>query len=75
VACDFVEIKKVPPRTLRHSFATHLLEGGADIPVIQVLLGHARPETTTVHTKGATKTIREVTSPLDLLVRREAGAG
>lgn len=76
VACDFAEIKKtVSPHTPRHSFATHLLEGGTDIRVIQVLLGHAKLETTTVYTKVATKTIQAVTSPLDLLVQREAGPG
>ena len=76
VACDFAEIKKqVSPHTLRHSFATHLLEGRTDIRVIQLLLGHAKLETTTVYTKVATKTIQSVTSPLDLLVRREAGSG
>ena len=41
----------------------------------QVLLGHAKLETTTVYTQVATKTIRDVTSPLDLLARREAGSG
>jgi len=42
---------------------------------IQVLLGHAKLETTTIYTKVATKTIQSVTSPLDLLKRREAGPG
>jgi integrase/recombinase XerD len=59
--------KRVTPHTLRHSFATHLLEQDVDIRVIQVLLGHSKLDTTALYARVATKTIRSVTSPLERL--------
>ena len=58
--------KRVSPHTLRHSFATHLLEQDVDIRVIQVLLGHSKLDTTALYARVATKTIRSVTSPLSI---------
>ena len=60
--------KRVTPHTLRHSYATHMLEGGVDIRHIQELLGHNKPETTMIYTHVTTKQLTDIKSPLDELV-------
>jgi len=66
IAAETAKIdKRVSMHTLRHSFATHLLEQKVDIRLIQVMLGHKKLETTTVYTHVATELLREVVSPLE----------
>jgi site-specific recombinase XerD len=59
--------KRVGVHTLRHCFATHLLEQKTDIRIIRVLLGHKKLDTTALYTRVAIHTIGQVTSPLDVL--------
>jgi len=61
-------IKKVSIHALRHSFATHLLEGGFDIRYIQELLGHQSTRTTERYTHVSVKDVRRIKSPLDDMV-------
>src|SRR6202158_4649319 len=72
-AAHMAEItKRVSLHTLRHSFATHLLEQNIDVRVIQVLLGHSKLDTTALYTRIATNTIRTVMSPLDRITLTQA---
>lgn len=59
--------KNVHPHTLRHSFATHLIENGYDVSNVQAILGHKSPETTLIYTHIASPTLINIKSPLDSL--------
>ena len=77
-AVDAAGIRKnVTLHVLRHSFATHLLERGTDIRIIQALLGHAQLDATARYTRVATGMIASIASPLDLLSQpsKSRGAG
>ena len=71
-ACKNANIRKrVTPHTLRHSYATHLLELGVDLRYVQSMLGHSRPETTMLYTHISTAKIQNLANPFDELVQEE----
>jgi len=72
-SCKIANISKnVTPHTLRHSYATHLLENGIDLRYIQELLGHSKPETTMLYTHVAKKDLLKIESPLDIALKNLA---
>jgi len=73
--CKIAKIYKVvTPHTLRHSYATHLLENGVDVRYIQSLLGHARPETTMIYTHVKRKDLMQISNPLDTALLKTKAA-
>ena len=67
--------KHVHPHTLRHSFATHLMESGAELPIVQILLGHADPRDTMIYVHLSTRQLRAAPNPLDTLELAGDGRG
>ena len=63
--------KRVTPHTLRHSYATHMLELGVDLRYVQAMLGHSKPETTMIYTHISTAKIQNLANPFDELVQEE----
>lgn len=66
-------LKRVTPHTLRHSFATHMLEDGVDLRYIQTLLGHSKPETTMIYTHVTQRDLMNIQSPLDRAINQLKG--
>jgi len=64
-------LKHITPHSLRHSYATHLLENGVDIRYIQEFLGHTKPETTMIYTHVSQQKLEAITNPLDAAIAKE----
>ena len=74
-AAELPAKKRVSPHTLRHSYATHLLEDGVNVRVIKFLLGHKSLKTTAVYMHIAKNYVSQAKSPLDALYAPEASHG